>query len=172
MRHAAVAALLLLAGCTWFSPGAKGDGCGDAGDASLERSSPGLAEGAAHDDVAEGNRTVRWDVAVADACQARPAHAFVEARLGAKAAGCSDVDLRASASTGLSELRIDLLGESVQQGVLAFDPRRPDLTPGPGSFTLSLAATMASAGSALDDHRCLDAAVQGFTLRATYARAA
>lgn len=171
-----IALIAAAAGIAWFvlrdddEIAVKAD-CGPGDAARLDEASPGLANRAASMTEEAGNRTWRWDFQVDDACQAQDASVAVDVRPGQRLEGCGAVTYYASVTSGVSEREIDLGGESVLHGQATVTPARPDLQAGNGSFVVSLAATMPTSGLELQDEQCLDAAVNGFTLHAAFARA-
>jgi hypothetical protein len=176
------AAVALLAGCLGSGPdggrrGTETDGddadlCGARDEQSRSESPPGLARRADADtpSEADGNRTLRWDLAVDGACQEEQATVSVQVTLGEPPADCPAVAWRASVTTALSERDLALAGTTTLQGSETFRPSRTDLGAGPGSYVLSLSATFADR-SALQDEACLDAQVQGLQLATSYALA-
>lgn len=170
-----VAALAVLAGCLGSGPDGGRDrdttssgGCGAEDEQSRSESPPGLARRADSDTTSSGNRTLRWDLAVASACQDEQATASVQVTLNPEILqDCPAVAWRASVTTGLSEDDIELTGTNTLQGTQAFQPRRPDLGVGVGSYVVSLSATFTDR-SALQDEACLDGLVQAFQLATSY----
>jgi hypothetical protein len=146
--------------------------CGDAADATLDLQGPGHYRlAAANERDGAGQRTVRWDLRVEDACQATDATARVQAATGPPPQDCPEVALRASVTTGLTEAEVPLSGDAVRSGQATFRPARPDLASGPGTFIVSLAASLASTGVEVRDHECLEATLHSLHLEAGYARA-
>lgn len=133
---------------------------------------PRLADRANGTTQEDGNRTWRWDLQVDDACQGEDASVSVDVRPGQRLEGCGAATFYASATSGLGEREIELAGDGgVLHGQATVTPARPDLQAGNGSFVVSLAVTLPSSGLELQDEQCLDAAVNGFTLAASFARA-
>jgi hypothetical protein len=145
--------------------GATG-GCGSATHRERSETSPVLAK--ADSDVPEGgNRTLRWDLAVDQACQASGASVRVEARMEDPPQNCPPLGLRASVTAGLQEHDIALAGDHDLGGTATVTPAREDLGEGPGRFVVSLSATFRTTAEA-QDNECLDATLTSIGLFADF----
>ena len=174
-----IAFLLVAGGIAWIAvrdddkPRAgEAHDCGDDTDLRRDGAPPRLADQANSTLEEGGNRTWRWDLQVDDACQGKDGSVSVDVRPGQRLDGCGEATYYASVTSGLSEREIELAGDGgVLHGQATVTPARPDLQQGNGSFVVSLAVTMASSGLQLQDEQCLDAALDGFTLAASFRRA-